>query len=199
MASEGIEVHSLVLLSNTSTKASGLQQPNTANCQPPSATVSIHSANRAQHAAHFSLLSHPPTTKSKDPIAVQLWPSRAVASGGIDVHSLVQLSYISTEDSAIPLHQPNIANCQPPSATVSMHSAKRAARDSLVIVVLPSDHEEQRSDCSAAVVTTGCGQRSKRGPLICADIIHFYRCQYPAATKHSQLSATVSVHSANKA
>ena len=123
MASGGIEVHSLVLLSKVSTESSALQ-PNTTNCQPPSATVSIHSGNRAQHATHLWLLSIPPTTKSKDPITVQLWKARAVASGGIEVHSLVLLSYISTEANL--LQQPNTANCQPASAIVSMHSANRA-------------------------------------------------------------------------
>ena len=124
MASGAIEIHSLVLLSYISTEASTLQQPNTANCQPPSVTVTIRSGNRAQHATHLSLLSCPPTTKSKDPIAVQLCSERAVASGGIEVHSLVLLSYISIEASA-PL-QPSTTNCQAPSATVSVDSANRA-------------------------------------------------------------------------
>ena len=110
-ADSSIACHWPVLLSYISTEATGLQQPNTANCQPPSATVSMHSANRAQLATHFELLPTPPTTKSRAPIAVQLWLKRAVASGGIEVHSLVLLSYISIEAST--LQQPNMSSADP--------------------------------------------------------------------------------------
>jgi hypothetical protein len=81
--------------------------------------MSMHSANIAQHAAPLSLLPYPPTTKSCVPIAVQLWELRAVVIEAIEVHSLVLLSYISTEVNA--LQQSNIANCQPSAATGNMH------------------------------------------------------------------------------
>ena len=56
MASGGSDVHPLVLLSYISTESSGLQQPKTINCHPCSATVSIHSANKPQHATHLCCL-----------------------------------------------------------------------------------------------------------------------------------------------
>ena len=79
----------------------------------------MHSANVAQHAAHSKFSVNTPTTKSCVPIAVQLWELRAVVIEAIDVHSLVLLSYISTEVNA--LQQSNIANCQPSAATGNMH------------------------------------------------------------------------------
>ena len=112
----------------------------------------MHLASRAQYAAHM-LLSSPPTMKSKDPIAMQLWPERVVVSGGNKAHPVVLVSYISIEASA--LQQTKRSQM---SATVSMHSATHNTEcDSLVAAVDPSDYKELCSDRSAGAGSTGCG------------------------------------------
>ena len=82
----GSELHSPLTQSYTSAEATGLQaQPTHQLPKSPSSIQATHT----QH-THPSLgLLQPPTTNSLDPIAVLVWPIRAVLIGGSELHSLL--------------------------------------------------------------------------------------------------------------